>query len=91
MCDYGTLHSLREHEQQSKDAQFLQCTTRICGQTLLRTNVPSVNVGYISRSPGTSPVACEFDEQWTAVRTAFNRLCSMYVVAMSAQSERDAE
>ena len=33
MCDYGTLYSLREHEQQSKDAQFLQCTTRICGQT----------------------------------------------------------
>ena len=42
---------------------------------LLGANVPSVNVRYISRSP----VACEVDEQWRAVKPAFNRLCSMHV------------
>ena len=57
---------------------------------ILRANVPSVNVCYISRPPGTSPVAREVDEQWRAVRTAFNRLCSMHIDAMSARIERDA-
>ena len=49
---------------------------------LLRANTPSV--GYISRFLGTSPVARDIDEQWRAVRTAFDRLCFMYVDAMSA-------
>ena len=39
---------------------------------------------------GTNRVAREVDERWRAVRTAFDRLCFMYVDAMSAQSEPDA-
>ena len=53
---------------------------------LLGANVPSVNVHSISRSP----VACEVDEQWRAVKPAFDRLCSMHVDAMSARIEQDA-
>ena len=50
---------------------------------LLTANVLSVNVRYISRPPDTSPVAREVDERWRAVRTAFDRLCSMHVDASS--------
>ena len=50
---------------------------------LLRANVPSVNARYIYQPPDTSPVARKVDERWKAVRTAFNRLCSMHVDTMS--------
>ena len=44
---------------------------------LLRENAPSVKVHYIFRSPGTSRVTREVDEQWRAVRTAFDRLSTV--------------